>query len=679
MKFGAIALVNTGLGRESSIDARYVAVGAAARLPEIEASEMCYEANELVDGSPARRVYESRIGLSAGSSSVVCLGLPRMKRAVRDVRNWNGRLGLLGDVFHSRSLRTAVIGNSDVFEEKIRRAPVIAMDSNGLVDSGTVSSLCVKKDFTSPCGVSDDIGVISRLVCKYIESHGLTVVELGDLNRCESERTQLTNEAYAFHRRKALGKLDSFIGNILPEVHRVGAVLVVYSPCRYAEELGEKSSNLTPIIVVEPKSRPGLLISNTTRTVGLISNTDIGPTILKLAGLNPPVLAAGSPAMIVETDRTLSILQRMERVVVRNYRQRVPFLLVVGIFAILSATICELMLSVGSERRRFATIFSGIYLTLLAMPASLLLANWLDIGGFSHILAIFGFNIGIVLSCWVLTKVVFRSSTKHVHLPATICIFTSLLVVIDGITGFRLLRYSMLTCDQIVGMRYYGLGNEYMGILVVMSLIGAVFFVRKNASGGIGARYLGILALGFVFITILIGYPSLGANAGGLVTAVVTFGLALITLSDKRFSFLHGVFLVGLAVAILVAFAVIEILFSGNVSHFGRSVSLAKSYGVEYFGMLIGKKVNIHLNILKKPHVKYLALLSLPFFVMCSRASKSGRKFVSQVFPPAMTLVIISGSLVAFILNDSGTVPAVLMISIYIIVNLLLRLKESEQ
>lgn len=684
LETSAIGLVNTGAGRGLGIDSYYVAIGAGTRLLDLQSAEQCYNTEELIDGRSAGDLYRVRLGRSAPDSSVVCLGLPRLTRGMQSTNSIGGYVGLLGDVFHSHGLRTAVVGNSDTLEENFRRAPTIAMDQYGVVDSGIVDSTCSKADATSPCGLSDDIESISEFVRRYIRDHSLVVAELGDLNRCEAERTQLSVPAYIQYRRQALRNLDLFIGNILPDVQRSKVALILCSPCRYRDEPSKQSPRLAPLLIFIPHGKAGLLTSNTTRTPGLISNVDIGPTILKLVRLQMPSLLGSSPAEVIQTDKALTKLQRMERIANRNYRQRNPFLLTVGILVILSATLGLLILHKRNKYSRCAErVLLGIYLLLVSMPAALLLVDGLDVSPVVHVVLAPSVGAAIVLLCWGVGSWLAGSAERRAYSVAAICIFTSLLIVLDGITGFRLLRYSMITCDQIIGIRYYGLGNEYMGILIVMALLGAALLSRTSNQLPLGRTGLAILGIWFALVAIVIGYPSLGANAGGLVTAVLTFGGALIVLSGMKFRFVHVLALLGIACVVLMVLALLDAQTNGNSgSHLGRSVSLAKSYGSNYLWILLERKITMHIGILKMAHVRYLALAGLPFLVMYSRFLKSGQPGIypiSQVFPTALTNVLLVGCFIAFLVNDSGIVPAALMFSICALANLYFHLTESAQ
>ena len=57
---------------------------------------------------------------------------------------------------------------------------------------------------------------------------------------------------------------------------------------------------------------------------------------------------------------------------------------------------------------------------------------------------------------------------------AVIGLSTAVLVGIDTVTGSSLMRFSFLGYDPIGGARFYGLGNEYMGIMIGALIMGWV-------------------------------------------------------------------------------------------------------------------------------------------------------------------------------------------------------------
>jgi len=611
---GAVGLMNTGY-RVKSPDVWYLTLATGVQAGRVTGTAECYKTDELVGGIPAGEVYHAQTGKTAPKGSVVCLGFARILRANQKPPFRADAIGLLGDSFHEAHLTTAVIAANP------NMAAFVAMDRNGLVDS-TASSA------------------------------GLTVIEPTDFNKLEDMRELLSKRAYDLEKTRCLRNLDDLIARI----RQTGATMIVCSPCPVQADKGFKP-DLTPIILFQPHGKKGLLTSGTTRTDGLITNMDVAPTILSHASLSVPSFVIGRPAEVIASPNPIGRLRRMEQVVTQEYKIRIPTLAAIGALAILAATIAEV------TRGRGERILRPIFLFLLSLPASLLIADGLKIIGIGIYLIALVVTAGLVMALsWAISRPLRLSPLPILHG------MTSLLILGDILTGSRLLQWSIVTCNQICGIRYYGLGNEYMGLLVASALLFPLLMWKSK-------RMTIPVLIWFAGVTLVIGYPGFGANAGGFLTAVGTFGIAWIVLSGVRFRTRHALAL------ILLGLLGIGVLFSLDIgsraSHFGRSMALARIYGWQWLGYFIGGKLLMHLAILKTPQVQYTILASIPFFVLYGRRMKSEtvkRGLVESVGFPA----IIGGMIVAFLFNDSGIVPAGLMIAGYMVSILYLRVQEAK-
>lgn len=80
-----------------------------------------------------------------------------------------------------------------------------------------------------------------------------------------------------------------------------------------------------------------------------------------------------------------------------------------------------------------------------------------------------------------------------------------------------LIKNSLLGYDPIIGARFYGIGNEYMGVLVGASLITISIFFEKFG-------FKNIILLPFALAVVFImGNPMMGANVGGTITISAYF------------------------------------------------------------------------------------------------------------------------------------------------------------
>ncbi|MHB0999310.1 MAG: hypothetical protein ACYC27_08685 [Armatimonadota bacterium] len=686
---GAVALVNTGIYKKKPHDAGFITSGAGTRAMGPDVKYLFSESDEIIHGAKASDSYEFQTGYTAPDQSVVCLGLARILNANSDVISSGGSIGLLGDTFHSAGLKTAVVGNSDTPGRIEHRASLIAMDSKGIVDSGVIDSSVVKSSQNSPCGLTDDTDAILHHAVRLSADHGLVVIELGDTARTEWYRPRLSDAAYAYHRTRNIESLDSFIGKLLPVIDQTGASLIVYSLERVKYD-NEKKSNLTPIILYKKNGSRGVLSSATTRAHGVISNIDIAPTILKSAGIDVPGFVLGRPANIQLQDKPLTYLDRVERVAVMAYSRRIPVLAGIALVLILAATASELLLYRNSGKSGILKALQYSFLFFLSLPASLLMINRLDVNNLiAYIVLLITADLFVIGVSGLFLRI-FSSHIKNkpYAMLGSILTLTSAFIMADVLTGAKFLRWSILSCDYITGIRYYGLGNEYMGILIGMALFGTLFLVKCISNGSdliaqsrISWRpAIGIIALWFVFLTVTVGYPRIGANVGGLLTAIAAFGTALIILSGKKLRPFHGIILAAFAILVIAIFSVIDV--SGKnigTSHLGRSLTLAKNYGLDSLWVLVSRKVIMHIGILKLPQSYYPMILGLPFLVMYGVRFKSemaqsvNADTINSILLPAM----ITGMIVAFFFNDSGIVPASLIFAVYAVSSIYLRLGEK--
>jgi hypothetical protein len=666
-------LVNTGLRRDAALEARYLALGSAARISGSKGMAVCLDAGEMVDGRVAGDVYAGQTGCEAPSGSGVCLGFSRLLRANEEPGFKARTVGLLGDAFHRAGRTTAAIGNSDTWDEKSRNGALIAVDSKGLVDSGAISGVAgLSPD--APGGVSDDVDAMVSLASRFLADHGLVVVELGDLSRIESCREGLSEDAYAFHRMAALRKLNGFMMLIRPAIERHQVALVICSPCRMQTD-ETSASNLAPIVVRTPGGRRGILRSATTRMDGLISNIDVAPTILRAGGLPVPAYSVGLPAETVAARNPAKRLERMEAVAVRNHRLQVLVLVLVTGPGILSASISEIVFRTGKLRRMRKVLGAGL-LAGLSAPAAMLLTDGADVAVGGYVLRLVLTAVAVLAMSYGAARIASKWIGRPVHILAALYAITSVLILADVFTGARLLRWSITSCAPIVGIRYYGLGNEYMGILVGMGLVGPMLVWRSGAASWCRIALTGWFAL----VAWGIGYPSLGANVGGLVTAVAAFGTALALLSGRKLRLLHAIGLAAIALAAVASFAGIDAAREGlSGSHLGRCVSFARMYGWEYIGSLMAGKVMMHLGILKLPQAYLPLIFSLPFFVLYSKRmrTETARREDDMLYRAAMPAALV-GMVVALLVNDSGIVPAALIFSMFAASAVYLRLEEAE-
>ena len=139
--------------------------------------------------------------------------------------------------------------------------------------------------------------------------------------------------------------------------------------------------------------------------------------------------------------------------------------------------------------------------------------------------------IVMVIVLTLLVTLVLMKLTRHNAYQAfVVTLFLTVITLnIDLMTGSHLIQNSVLGYDPMAGARYYGIGNEYLGILLGRSIALAGSFYQKYPQRG----WLLVMSLFFAFHSVLIASPQLGAQSDGMITAPAAFLITLLMLGKS--------------------------------------------------------------------------------------------------------------------------------------------------
>ncbi len=665
---GAVGFMNTGTRwRQPSIQS-YLTIGTGDWWRQPVEGPVCLGAGQMIDGVLASNLYRRETGLRPNSNAVLCIHLAALLQEAAKSPKKN-RVGFIGDAFHSAGLKTALAGSGN--------SGFIAMDGLGIVDMGAVGPSVTQPDEFCPGGLSDDVPAMLGAAAGFGREASFIVVEPGDLNRTEEARAYISDSAYLFNRKKAMQRLDAVAGGLAAQVRSRGGALIICSPRRSTMPGGGVSS-LAPVIVWRPKMQPSLLKSASTRLPGLISEVDMAPTILSEAGLDLPIGMLGIPAEPIPAAGAVKHLMQMERMAVRNYALRIPVLASLGALVILVVAAAEFILwKKRGSRRAVALVQLGL-LVLLSLPLVLFFSSALTVeGGAAFAL----YNVLILLVVLVCVRILCLAAGRaglNLSAPSALLLLTSITVFADAVCGAQILRWSILSCDHITGIRYYGIGNEYMGILVGSALVGVLLlFQNTQRLLALPARQLIFSAVWFILITWVIGFPGVGANVGGLITSVAAFGTALFVLSGTRWHLRQAAVLLLAGLLSVAVFSLVDVLLLGvEASHLGRTVAMVHNYGWGCLIVLAAGKIGMHLAIIKSPQAVYPMLFGIPLVIICAKREILALRTGAGVVHSAGMLSVAAGVSAAFLFNDSGIVPAALILAIYAVAMLYMRIVE---
>jgi len=622
----------------------------------------------LMDGVPAGELLQCRTGASPGAARIVHTEIVRMQR-INAAAAYRARPGLLGSVLRAAGIETAVIGASDIPGEMHREAAAMAMDERGLVDRGDVDSPdLVEPDPSAPYGVRTDLDSLMREIDRALPWSRFVVVDFGDTLRADGYAEFCTDARAAKLRGSAVARLDDLIGRISTRLNFERDALVLLSPSsRTFSEIDEE--RLTPVVIRGPGFEGGMLISPSTRGPGVITICDVAPTILIFLGIGVPTEMVGRPARsIVGPDASQRLLKlnldasnQAQRQVTMRGASVCQSIIVVMVTA-------ALIFAAGPIRK--AAVWAA--LVPVAIPLAMLYLPALCSSGLA----------GTVLCLVAVTVFLIAAFGLAFRTPVRafvwLCAALVASLIIDLARGAPLISSSVASYSLVEGARYYGLGNELMGTLLGATIVGAGAAIARlgKPAGWAGVPAAVVFAVVFFFI----GWPGLGANAGGAASAAPAMAVAL--LAGRRSMWgARGIIAVVIAVVVAVGalFAIDALRGGGMQSHIGRMVGVVTGGG--FVGALQVAERKLALNFMLLSTSVWSRLLGLSLAgaaVLYWRGRRqSGPEFLSRD-ESAAALGCCVGTVAAFAFNDSGVLAAAAC-SVFLWAYLALRLDGAQQ
>ncbi|MCL6610931.1 MAG: hypothetical protein K6T66_05245 [Peptococcaceae bacterium] len=645
---GAVALMNVNTGGSVTPENTHATIGSGSHAVAPASSPGGFGAGERLAGGTAAEEFRLRTGRTPPEGSLVYLDIAR-------AHSMNKKLhhpvvpGALGKIVREAGCRTAALGNSDGPRGPKRKVVSMVMDEWGMVDTGSVGEDVVMPEKGFPGGLVTDYGAILEKFTTLPPDVRLAAVELGDLSRLQEAREYMTGDQWQAWRKKTILRMDSFLGSLVDRMDTEKDLLVLISPTPGDD--GEKRDRMSPVLMFGAGAGKGLLVSPATRRPGIIMNTDIAPTVLNFLGIPVPDLFTGRPARVIKGTFDTGELTGMFRVLELTYEAR-PYLqkgYVLFQIVLLAASVGFIFL-----RKRGKEILKPFFLAVMAVPLAYLLIPLLPVGG----IPVYAVELLAVTSAITVIAIVLHKK-RGVDPFLLICLSTAAAITVDLAAGSPLQKASVMGFDPIVGARFYGLGNEYMGVLIGSSLVGTTALItaaekrRRVAVAVTGVFYLAIL--------VLIAAPQAGANAGGTIAAAAAFLVTFLLVCGVRFTatlFLAAAAGVALLVAALAAYDAGRA--DGWQSHIGRTTALISAGGLDQLAGIIVRKSEMNIKLFRYTVWSRVLLASLGILALLFYRPAGVMEGIKNRYPYLfMGLAgVVAGSLAAFVFNDSGVVAA---------------------
>ncbi len=477
------------------------------------------------------------------------------------------------------------------------------------------SSVCAKELITKDTGPFD-----------------FFMIELSGGARMEEYRGIVAEEQYNAFREEALYQIDSAVAalhrnlNLTPD-----DLFIVLAPS--ANRGSKQSSDKPGWLIISRGETGGQVYSHSTKQWGLVSLADIMPTVLNFFNISMPAGLEGRPLAFGDLPVDPQDIIAALHVHSSQYQHRIPYIQgFVGIQVIvIFLTILGLT---GRIEPQFLTPLIYSHGLLMLFPlVGLFLSPTLSPG-----LVLF-LTIVLAALAQLLLYLLAKKTTQLLNLI--------LLAVHLGLWLALILRpayfgRSLLSYSAVIGARFYGLGNEYMGFFIGSGILLLMSIYEKVKKEFIMGPSLALISAG-------VGWPALGANFGGLLTML---GVSMFLQGKKNL----------LKKMVLPALLVIILLFlelGSQRTHIGQALAnVVQKDGLTTVGQIIKSKIQINKSLWAwTPWTRIFVLFLLGIIMVFCHPDGAGKRLAREM--PALWRGIWAlslGSILALFFNDSGVV-----------------------
>ncbi len=467
----------------------------------------------------------------------------------------------------------------------------------------------------------------------------LTVVDLGNTGSTE--------------RAVALAAADAELKHLVAELP-AGTTLLITAPGSVT-----KPPHLQLTLVDGAAYQAGLLESTSTRQPGLVVLTDLTTTVLGWLGQPVPSgvvgaqLTRGARGPLPAAVRALTGRDTAEQVW-RSTHNDFFWAYTLADAAVLAAIGLVFRGAAPDRRRRRAQGWRIAAVFAVSVPAGTFLASLVPWWRLAHPAA-WLYGVAVALALVIGGTALLVTRRRDTLAPfGLICLFTVAVLGVDVMTGSRLQLETPFGLSVIEAGRFYGIGNEALGIYGITALFAAAWLalgmLRRSAHSRAHSRAqsraqsrapslagsrpssrrpaLAAVTAVAVFAVFASGWPGFGGKAGGTIAMVPCFALLLMAVAGVRLSWRRLVLAAVSGLALFAVFALVSYFtkvtgksdigtFAGNTLHGnGGSLLLRKihlnlgSLTVDMFSPLVPIVVVLTGLMLWRP--AWFGLRSLP-------------------------------------------------------------------
>ncbi len=381
----------------------------------------------------------------------------------------------------------------------------------------------------------------------------LTVVDLGNLGSAE--------------RSVALAAADTRLKHLLAELPSATTLLIT------APGSTTKPPHLQLTLADGAGYRAGLLESSSTRQPGLVVLTDLTPTVLGWLGQRAPSgvvgaqLTRGTRGALPATVRWLAGRDTAEQVW-RSTHNEFFWAYALADAGVLAAIGLVFWGAAPERRRRRARWWRVAGVFAVSVPAGTFLANLFPWPRQAHPAA-WLYGVAVALALVIALGALLVTRRRGTLAPfGLVCLLTVAVLGLDVMTGSRLQMETPFGLSAIEAGRFYGIGNEALGIYAITALFAAAWLALVALQRSVHSRAhsrpssrrpaLAAVAAVAVFAVFASGWPGFGGKAGGTIAMVPCFALLLMAVAGVRLTWRRLALAAVSGLALFVVFALVS-------------------------------------------------------------------------------------------------------------------------
>lgn len=412
------------------------------------------------------------------------------------------------------------------------------------------------------------------------------------------------------------------------------------------------NSTLVPLMYRNIGEKVGIITSNTTKRDGLVSSLDIKVDIETVYGINKN----GNIGNKIYVHERNNIIEENEKNLLEFLNLNIIKYVFHG-YVIISQlyVLYNYMFKKKRDFQQYRFIMTSVLL-------SILLTIIFGLINFHRYIIVY--CILVIASSLAISKILIKRGINSINITT---IMTNILILIGVYFNFNIVYDSFIGYNNIVAAgRFYGLNNDIMGVLIATSII--TFYSLKRLISNYLPPFIALLYFPLVILALSGKY---GANVGGYITSIVLF---LILIYSTLFNYTKNkkgiLILIGIGIVILGVSFLIDSN-SANPSHAGKLLERIKIFGLSELTYIIKIKLKQLITMTLLPPWSIIILFQLFFFRVFYKQEKQLIQPISKTHVESFEkyCIIFIGSIIAFIINDTGAV-AFTYINTYLVASL---------